>query len=72
MWSELQDLPKREEALLHTFGFGRQAKVLQDDHRLVPTQFGNGGMTILGREDVIALKTPFELAQESWVILDDQ
>jgi hypothetical protein len=43
-----------------------------NDHRLVATKFSDRGLTILGREDVVTLETPFKLTQETGVILDDQ
>ena len=69
---ELQDLGEALEAFLDALGFGRQAQVLQDDHRLVATQLDDGRFAIFGREYVIAFEAPFELAEEAWIVLDDQ
>jgi len=38
----------------------------------VTTKFGDRRVAILGREDVVALETPLELAQETRVVLNDQ
>jgi hypothetical protein len=38
----------------------------------VATQLGNRRLAILSREHVITLETPLELAQEAWVVFDDQ
>jgi hypothetical protein len=38
----------------------------------VATQLGDRGLAILGREDVVTLETPFELTQETGIVLDNQ
>ena len=62
MWRELQRLLEGCQALIDTFRIGWQAQILQHDQRLVPAQFINGGGSVLGRNNVIALKAPFQLA----------
>ena len=69
---EFQRLGKGREPLFDALGLRRQAQVLQHHGGLVPSQLGNRRFAILGREHVVALEAPFELAQEARIVFDNE
>ena len=72
MRREFECFFERREALVHAFRIRWKTKILQYDQGFVAAQFGDGRGSVLCSYNIVVLKTPFQLAEESGVILDDQ
>ena len=69
---ELQDLSQRREAFRDAAIVGGQAQVLQHDGGLMPAQLVDGGLAVGGRDDLVILEAPAELALDSGIVFYDQ
>ena len=67
-----QNFLERLEALGNALGVGRQTEILQDHSGLVATKLIDSGLARIRNQNVVIGEAPFELALQTFVVLNDQ
>jgi hypothetical protein len=63
MGRQLQNFAQCEQPFIDAIGFRRQTKILQNDSRLVASEFRDRRLAITGRTHVVVFETPAQLAE---------